>query len=277
MLTEKPWKLDPVLVLGLGLMTSMALGNSVAGLLRRGQEESLVALMIGTLSFHGVLLVLTGAFLRVHRVGWSEAFGFQAPRAERALLLAFGTAILLLPITWLLGLVSAKVMTLIHLDPVAQKAVTTVQQTVQVGPRLYLAFMAIVIAPVAEEILFRGIGYPFLKTVLKPNAFPDLASRVRARLYPWALQKLGRRPALWVRGILCRQLRRPWPIQAALVTSLLFGMIHLNLMTFVPLTVLGVTLVWLYEVTGNLLAPILAHSVFNLANFFFLVVVQVTR
>jgi membrane protease YdiL (CAAX protease family) len=276
MLTEKPWKLDPVLVLGLGLMTSMAFGNSVAWLLRRGQEESFVALVIGTLSFHGVLLVLTGLFLRAHRIRWSEAFGFQAPRAERALLLAFGVAILLLPITWLLGFFSAKLMTWIHLDPVAQQAVTTLQQTVQVGPRLYLGFFAIVLAPVAEEILFRGIVYPFLKTGLGGNAFPGIAFRIRARLYPWVLQKIGRRPALWTRGILCRQLRQPWPIQAALVTSLLFGVIHLNLMTFVPLTVLGIALVWLYEVTGNLLAPILAHSLFNLANFFLLVVVQMT-
>ena len=275
MLTEKPWKLDPVLVLGLGLMTSMALGNSVAGLLRRGQEGSFVALVVGTLSFHGVLLVLTGLFLRVHRVGWSEAFGLQAPRAERALLLAFGVAILLLPVTWLLGQFSAKVMTLIHLDPVAQQAVTTVQQTVQVGPRVFLAFMAVVMAPVAEEILFRGIVYPFLKTVLKPTSFPGIASRVRARLYPWVRRRFGRRLALWVRGILCRQLRQVWSIQAALVTSLLFGVIHLNLMTLVPLTVLGIALVWLYEVTGNLLAPILAHSLFNLANFFLLVLVQV--
>jgi len=117
--------------------------------------------------------------------------------------------------------------------------------------------------------------YPFLKTVLKPTSFPGIASRVRARLYPWVRRRFGRRLALWVRGILCRQLRQVWSIQAALVTSLLFGVIHLNLMTLVPLTVLGIALVWLYEVTGNLLAPILAHSLFNLANFFLLVLVQV--
>jgi membrane protease YdiL (CAAX protease family) len=43
-------------------------------------------------------------------------------------------------------------------------------------------------------------------------------------------------------------------------------------MTFLPLVVLAVALTWLYEATNNLLAPILAHSLFNMANFFWLVI-----
>jgi membrane protease YdiL (CAAX protease family) len=34
----------------------------------------------------------------------------------------------------------------------------------------------------------------------------------------------------------------------------------------VPLFVLALALTWLYEKTGNLLAPIAAHSFFNAAN-----------
>jgi membrane protease YdiL (CAAX protease family) len=41
-------------------------------------------------------------------------------------------------------------------------------------------------------------------------------------------------------------------------------------MTFVPLTVLAFTLIWLYERTDNLLAPILTHSLFNTTNFVWL-------
>jgi membrane protease YdiL (CAAX protease family) len=47
----------------------------------------------------------------------------------------------------------------------------------------------------------------------------------------------------------------------------LFGVIHFNLSSLVPLTVLALILIWLYEYTGNLLAPIAAHCVFNGANF----------
>jgi len=38
-------------------------------------------------------------------------------------------------------------------------------------------------------------------------------------------------------------------------------------MTFVPLTFLGLILAWLYDSTDNLIAPIFAHSLFNLDNF----------
>ena len=275
MLTEKPWKADLLLMLGLGLLFSMALGNSLAMLLRRDHEDSLAALVVGTLSFHGVLLALVAWFLRAHGVGWSDAFGLRASHAGRALPLALGVTILLLPVTWLLSLVTAWGMTLVHLDPVAQKPVTLVQQTVAVGPRLFLAFMAIVLAPVAEEILFRGLLFPFFKTVFPGQAFPRVAVRLRAGLYPWTRRMLGRRPALWLRGVFCRQLRQPWPLWAALVTALIFGVIHLNLLTFLPLTLLGLAFAWLYQVTGNLLAPILAHSLFNLANFFLLIAVPV--
>jgi membrane protease YdiL (CAAX protease family) len=88
--------------------------------------------------------------------------------------------------------------------------------------------MAIGLAPVAEEILFRGILYPLMRRISNPCA------------------------AIWV-------------------TSVIFGVFHMNAMTFLPLTLLGATLALLYEKTGNLMSPILAHSLFNLANFFLLV------
>jgi hypothetical protein len=42
---------------------------------------------------------------------------------------------------------------------------------------------------------------------------------------------------------------------------------HGNMAAFVPLTVFGWLLAWLYVRTGNLAAPILAHSFFNLTPF----------
>jgi len=48
--------------------------------------------------------------------------------------------------------------------------------------------------------------------------------------------------------------------------SLLFALIHVNAPTFLPLFVLALALTWLYETTDGLLAPVLAHSLFNTAN-----------
>ena len=53
----------------------------------------------------------------------------------------------------------------------------------------------------------------------------------------------------------------------ALTWSLLFAAVHIHLNTFVPLFVFGVILVWIYERTDTLLAPILTHATFNTINF----------
>jgi len=41
---------------------------------------------------------------------------------------------------------------------------------------------------------------------------------------------------------------------------------HVNLLTFLSLTFVGLALIFIYEKTDNLLAPILAHALFNGVN-----------
>jgi membrane protease YdiL (CAAX protease family) len=94
---------------------------------------------------------------------------------------------------------------------------------------------------------------------------------LRHGLYPWLRRRGWQQQALWVRGRVCAGLRKGWPCYAVFSTSLLFGAVHLNAMTFFPLTFLALVLTWLYEKTDNLLAPILTHSLFNTANFFWLI------
>jgi membrane protease YdiL (CAAX protease family) len=50
-------------------------------------------------------------------------------------------------------------------------------------------------------------------------------------------------------------------------TALLFGIMHGNLAAVIPLAFVGWVLAMLYERSGNILAPIVAHVVFNLAPF----------
>jgi membrane protease YdiL (CAAX protease family) len=92
------------------------------------------------------------------------------------------------------------------------------------GQLAVLGFVTILLAPLAEEVLFRGILYPWIKQI----GFPRLA--------------------LWG-------------------TSLLFAVVHMNLVTLLPLLLLALLLAQLYERTDNLLAPISAHALFNALNF----------
>ena len=81
------------------------------------------------------------------------------------------------------------------------------------------------------------------------------------------------------RAILYRGIKqRGYPRLALWGSSLLFATIHFSLLTFVPLTVLAIILAVLYDKADHFAAPVIAHSVFNAANFFlFLNREEVTR
>ena len=71
-----------------------------------------------------------------------------------------------------------------------------------------------------------------------------------------------------VRGVFYPLIKQAgYPRIAVWGSSLLFAAIHVNLATFLPLTLLAVVFVWLYERTQTLLAPIIAHALFNGVNF----------
>jgi membrane protease YdiL (CAAX protease family) len=77
-------------------------------------------------------------------------------------------------------------------------------------------------------------------------------------LYPW-IKKAG------------------FPKLAFVGTSLVFAIIHLNLMTLLPLFVLALILTGLYEKTNNLLAPIAGHALFNAVNLVMLYVFEFSK
>jgi hypothetical protein len=151
--------------------------------------------------------------------------GLNSTRLKRAVGLAVLAGLLVVPLTLCLSKVAAWVMTLFHQTPKEQPTILVLHETAGVGQRICFGVAAILVAPVVEEIVFRGILYPLVK-------------------------------------------QRGHPMLALAGTSLLFAAIHYNLMTFVPLTFLAMALVWLYEETDTLVAPILAHSLFNAVNFF---------
>jgi len=235
MLAEKPWKLDAVILLFLGVMTTVFLGALLAGLLShftstwpKGQSD-FWQIVIGAFFMEIPALAWIALFLRQHEVNWKDAFGWQ--NCEPATAAAYGVlaAMLFLPAAWGLQTLSAYVMELAHLNPQEQAAVQELQDpSLTVTEKAIIGMIAVVFAPIVEEALFRGILYP-------------------------AIKRLGRpRLALWV-------------------SSALFAATHLNMVSFVPLLVFALVLVYLYETFQNLLAPIVAHSLFNAANFFMLI------
>jgi len=194
-------------------------------------------MVVAAISFQASGLVLIALLLREHHASWNEAFGFHH-RWPRALGAGLVAAMIFLPIGWGLQAFSAQVLDFFHahwpalgLKPELQQSVQTLKESHGFLNRFALAGITILLAPLAEEMLFRGILYPWIKEL----GFP--------------------RVALWT-------------------SSLLFAVMHFNAISFAPLLLLALLLVWLYENTANLLAPVVAHALFNALNFFALYLVE---
>lgn len=226
----RPWPFDKFLNKLLTLLVCVYAGFFLLWLAYRlldpkGEiKNPTINMLIGILAFQGMAVVLVHFFLREHQTGWAEGFGFRTNPGQ-AIFTGIVVGLIVLPLTLYLDKICVYLLQhLMSFKAQPQETVVILQNTEGWQNRLVMGIATIVIAPVAEEILFRGILYPFIKRA----GFPRLA---------W-----------WI-------------------TALLFGAVHLDLPTFIPLVFLALVLIWLYEHTGNLLSSIFAHGLFNAANF----------
>jgi len=70
------------------------------------------------------------------------------------------------------------------------------------------------------------------------------------------------------RGFLFPGLRNRWgTMRAALASSLFFAVLHFNVGSIIPFTIIGMLLAWAYVVSGSLWMAIAAHFAFNAISF----------
>jgi membrane protease YdiL (CAAX protease family) len=98
---------------------------------------------------------------------------------------------------------------------------------------------------------------------------------VRVYLFFFALVLVPLAEEFFFRGLLFTAAKQyGWPKLGWIGVSFLFALAHANAPTFLPLFVLALALTWLCEKTGGLLAPILAHSLFNTGNLILLLIAE---
>jgi membrane protease YdiL (CAAX protease family) len=196
--------------------------SHLVGAMPAGTVPSAAQMVVNMLSFQGGVLLLTWYFLKQQRLGWTESFGFSEDWL-RAIVYGLILAAVFTPLGYLLQGISVRIMELfpsLHLVPEQQMPVQTLQAADSWLKRVILGAVTVLLAPAGEEVLFRGILYPWLKQIGYP------------RLAVWG-------------------------------TALVFAAMHFHLPSLLPLLVLALALTALYDWTGNLLAPIAAHSLFN--------------
>ena len=175
MLSQKPWRAEAVIQFIAAQIACLCLGIGTVGMLHHlgvhgfKQAESFGNIVVGTLSFQGAAWLLIPFFLRQHQVGWREAFGFRGPRLKHALLMAIGFIIVVLPVVLFLQAASAQALEKIGWPPENQTAIRLLADAKSWRTTIYLGVFAVVIAPVAEEFIFRGMLFPFVKQLGWPR------------------------------------------------------------------------------------------------------------
>ncbi len=173
-------------------------------------------------------LPLLGVFYAARRF-FPEIFAGQLNRTNLSLVETIKVAtplfIRYLPIIWIASLVWSNILTLLQKFGLIkefppQELVTLLSKGGDPLAIGLLIISAIFLAPIVEELIFRGCIYRFFKSKMSL-----LASQI--------------------------------------VSGVLFSIMHFNLMSLVPLIVVGFLLNIVYEKSGNILVPICFHAFFN--------------
>lgn len=175
MLSLKPWRAEAVIQLIVGVFVCLGIGvATVVGLRQAGvaafqSPDSFACVLVATLSFQGATWVLIFIFLKLHDVDWRDAFGLRNANLFRSLALAVLVLAVMLPVVLGLQWVSVQVLGRLGWHPEEQRAVDLLVNADSRWMRGYLAFFAVVLAPVAEEFIFRGMLFPFVKQLGWPK------------------------------------------------------------------------------------------------------------
>jgi len=167
-LLHKPWGYESVMRRLMILMTCFYAGLFLGACVQKiagPAAASAGQMVVGVLSFQGAALLLAGRFLQDHQTTWREGFGLSNCRGH-ALLLGLILACLFLPVGYGLQWLSAEAMVhlpRLKLNPEDQQAVQTLAATTNWAQRWAFGLVTIFLVPPAEETLFRGILYPWIK------------------------------------------------------------------------------------------------------------------
>jgi uncharacterized protein len=224
--TRPPWSVEEVLRLFLWVAVSFVLSGLVQGWLASVGLAQWIGLVAGQFLFNAIVLAAVHRLLRAHDVGWILGFGLHRRPPARAFGIGILAGLAFLPAAYGLQWLVSRLLAGFGIELPPQRSI---ELLVAAGPlgRGWIFLTAGILAPVVEEVVFRGVLFA-------------------------AVRDAG------------------WPRAALFGTAIVFGAIHFNLSVLAPLTAFGLLLALLLDRTGNLLAPIAAHMVFNAAPFLLL-------
>ena len=155
---------------------------SALGWLRKDEPESFYALIQG-LVFYLASLVILALVLRSRAWTWSQAFGLQAQGLVRRLGMGMAFYAGILPVFFFAAVLSRLVMLVIGYPVTIQDVVLIFMAPQSLLTLLALLGLGLIVAPVAEEILFRGILLPLFMKRLGAGPAVILSSALFALIH----------------------------------------------------------------------------------------------
>ncbi|HEY3763009.1 MAG TPA: type II CAAX endopeptidase family protein [Verrucomicrobiae bacterium] len=169
MLSKKPWRTEVVLFFIAAQASCLFFGVVLIGVLQKMKvtgfqsDEDFGNPLVATLSFQGATWLLLPIFLRLHGISFRDAFGLKNRHWLSSILLAVGVVIIILPVSEILMQVSMLVLKHYGWKEHNEEAVTLVTGAKAIWMKVYLDVFTVALAPVAEEFIFRGVLYTYLK------------------------------------------------------------------------------------------------------------------
>ena len=167
-------------------MLTLGLGAAFVGLFENGSVAQRVAnVTVLPIAIFISIIVWFEVNRRFYQspISLAAAFGFNRNNTDRCLMLGLVTGLGLVLISMVLALLTSQLIHALGDQVEPQKLVTLIAEESakkeNIPTLIFFVVMAVVVAPIAEEILFRGILYPAIKQI----GYPRLAAIGTALLF----------------------------------------------------------------------------------------------
>jgi len=233
----------PLFIWFIAISLTASIGQKLFGDLQGRQNDFLdnLILCIGELTAIAIIIFLA----RVHFVRRLKGFGLNVKTIIKDFFVAFVNLLTVWPL-----ITAAIILTMFFGELIwgreyqmqQHQQLKLITEYSQLPLRILIIVVAVVIAPLLEEMLFRG----FFQTMIRSYLIPH-----RSSLVVRVTGHGSRATNCWL---------------AIAISSGLFTTIHANTGHWPALFVLGVCLGYAYEKSGSLFRPIFIHSFFNAAS-----------
>lgn len=220
-----------------------------------------VSLVLSGVSAAGLVATLL-LFLRYKKIPVSK-LGLKKPKLKSFAVVPVAYFVYLMCLVLVIGIVSA-----IFTDFNPEQAQNVGYEQAQ-GWQLLLAFIGlVVIAPIAEEMLFRGFIYKGLKYRSNTRLLVlfGLGLSLIVGAYGGAIAGLIVAVLSMFSAIILPNNKK---LSAAIFTSMLFGLVHMQWNVALDTFILSMALIWVVEKTNNLWPAIALHAFKNFIAFVF--------